>query len=40
MELFAQLNTKGVKIVQAMHSESNAAHSSRLINLLDGKIVP
>ncbi len=40
MELFSQLNTEGVTIIQATHSESNAAYGSRIINLLDGKIVP
>ncbi|MBP1840133.1 ABC transporter ATP-binding protein [Formosa algae] len=39
MELFAQLNEEGVTIIQATHSESNAAYGSRIINLLDGKIV-
>ena len=39
MELFAQLNKEGVTIIQATHSESNAAYGSRIINLLDGKIV-
>jgi ABC-type lipoprotein export system ATPase subunit len=39
MELFAQLNQEGVTIIQATHSESNASYGSRIINLLDGKIV-
>ncbi|WP_299118908.1 ABC transporter ATP-binding protein [uncultured Winogradskyella sp.] len=39
MELFAELNKGGVTIIQATHSESNAAYGSRIINLLDGKIV-
>lgn len=39
MELFAELNQQGVTIIQATHSESNAAYGSRVINLLDGKIV-
>jgi len=39
MELFAQLNKEGVTIIQATHSESNATYGSRIINLLDGKIV-
>lgn len=39
MELFAQLNKEGVTIIQATHSETNAAYGSRIINLLDGKIV-
>jgi len=39
MELFAQLNKEGVTIIQATHSERNAAYGSRIVNLLDGKIV-
>ena len=39
MELFSQLNKEGVTIIQATHSEENAAYGSRIINLLDGKIV-
>lgn len=39
MELFSQLNKEGVTIIQATHSESNAAYGSRIINLLDGKII-
>ena len=39
MELFAELNKEGVTIIQATHSENNAAYGSRIINLLDGKIV-
>ncbi len=37
MELFKQLNEQeGVTIIQATHSETNAAYSSRTIHLLDG----
>lgn len=39
MELFAALNKEGVTIIQATHSENNAGYGSRIINLLDGKIV-
>ncbi|SHG52841.1 ABC transporter ATP-binding protein [Winogradskyella jejuensis] len=39
MELFSQLNKEGVTIIQATHSEQNAVYGSRIINLLDGKIV-
>ncbi|MBV7269942.1 ABC transporter ATP-binding protein [Winogradskyella luteola] len=39
MELFSQLNKEGVTIIQATHSERNASYGSRIINLLDGKIV-
>ncbi|AUP78488.1 ABC transporter ATP-binding protein [Flavivirga eckloniae] len=39
MELFKELNDEGVTIIQVTHSESNAAYGSRIINLLDGRIV-
>lgn len=39
MELFSELNKEGVTIIQATHSESNASYGSKIINLLDGKIV-
>lgn len=39
MELFAQLNKEGVTIIQATHSEENASYGSRIVNLLDGRIV-
>ncbi|WP_347924186.1 ABC transporter ATP-binding protein [Pontimicrobium sp. SW4] len=39
MELFSELNKEGVTIIQATHSENNASFGSRIINLLDGKIV-
>ncbi|HUQ66264.1 MAG TPA: ABC transporter ATP-binding protein [Flavitalea sp.] len=39
MELFSQLNKDGVTIIQVTHSEKNAAYGSRIINLLDGRIV-
>ncbi len=38
MNLFSELNKKGVAIVQVTHSEKNAAYGSRIINLLDGRI--
>ena len=38
MELFKQLNTDGVTIIQVTHSEKNAEYGSRIINLLDGRI--
>lgn len=40
MQLFSQLNSEGVTIIQATHSESNAAYGTRTIHLLDGHIVP
>ncbi|MCC4212032.1 ABC transporter ATP-binding protein [Leeuwenhoekiella parthenopeia] len=36
MELFKELNAEGVTIIQATHSESNAAYGNRIIHLLDG----
>lgn len=39
MELFSQLNKEGVTIIQVTHSEKNADYGSRIINLLDGRIV-
>jgi putative ABC transport system ATP-binding protein len=39
MELFSELNKEGVTIIQATHSEKNASYGSRIINLLDGKIL-
>ncbi len=39
MNLFKQLNDEGVTIIQVTHSEKNATYGSRIINLLDGRIV-
>jgi len=39
MELFKKLNEEGVTIIQVTHSEKNAAYGSRIINLLDGRMV-
>ncbi len=39
MELFRKLNAEdGVIIIQATHSERNAAYGSKIINLLDGRV--
>ena len=38
MDLFKQLNSEGVTIIQVTHSERNASYGSRIINLLDGMI--
>lgn len=38
MELFKELNQQGVTIIQATHSESNAAYGKRIIHLLDGRM--
>jgi len=37
MLLFKELNQEGVTIIQATHSESNAAYGSRVLHLLDGR---
>lgn len=39
MDLFKELNNEGVTIIQVTHSEKNAAYGSRIINLLDGRMV-
>jgi ABC-type lipoprotein export system ATPase subunit len=39
MDLFLELNKEGVTIIQATHSEQNASYGSRIVNLLDGRIV-
>lgn len=38
MNLFKQLNSEGVTIIQVTHSEKNAQYGSRIINLLDARI--
>jgi len=40
MQLFKELNKEGVTIIQVTHSEKNASYGTRIINLLDGRIVP
>lgn len=39
MELFKELNDEGVTIIQVTHSEKNAEYGSRIINLLDGRMI-
>ncbi|WP_375325848.1 ABC transporter ATP-binding protein [Flagellimonas sp. GZD32] len=39
MDLFKQLNEEGVTIIQVTHSEKNAEYGSRIINLLDGRMI-
>jgi ABC-type lipoprotein export system ATPase subunit len=39
MQLFKRLNSEGTTIIQVTHSETNAAHGNRLIQLRDGWIV-
>jgi putative ABC transport system ATP-binding protein len=38
MNLFKDLNSEGVTIIQVTHSEKNAGYGSRIINLLDGRV--
>ena len=38
MDIFKELNSEGVTIVQVTHSEKNAAYGTRIIHLLDGRI--
>src|SRR6476620_3033313 len=38
MDLFRELNSEGVTIIQVTHSEKNAAYGKRIINLLDGRM--
>ena len=38
MDLFKQLNSEGVTIIQVTHSEKNAGYGSHIIHLLDGRI--
>lgn len=38
MQIFKQLNSDGVTIIQVTHSEKNAEFGSRIINLLDGRV--
>ena len=39
MDIFKELNNEGVTIIQVTHSEKNAEYGSRIVNLLDGRIV-
>lgn len=39
MELFKKLNQDGTTIIQVTHSEEKARYASRIIHLLDGRIV-
>ncbi len=39
MALFTKLNSEGTTVVQVTHSDKNAGYGSRVIQLLDGRIV-
>lgn len=41
MNLLTELNrNEGTTIVMVTHSERNAGYAQRIVNLLDGKVVP
>ena len=40
MQLLTQLNQEGTTVVMVTHSERDAGYAQRVINLLDGQIVP
>ena len=40
MQLLAQLNQEGTTVVMVTHSERDAGYAQRIINLLDGQVVP
>jgi ABC-type lipoprotein export system ATPase subunit len=37
MEVFKQLNSEGVTIIQVTHSDKNASYGSRMIEMVDGQ---
>jgi len=39
MDLFKRLNEEGTTIIQVTHSEKNASYGTRIVNLLDGRVV-
>jgi putative ABC transport system ATP-binding protein len=39
MELFRKLNDDGMTIIQVTHSEKNASHGKRIVQLRDGWVV-
>ena len=39
MKILVNLNEEGTTVIMVTHSEENAAYGSRVINLLDGKVV-
>ena len=40
MQLLVQLNQEGTTVLMVIHSERDAGYVQRIINLLDGQIVP
>ena len=40
MQLLTQLNQEGTTVVMVTHSERDAGYAQRIINLLDGQVVP
>ena len=39
MALFSKLHAEGTTIIQVTHSEKNASYGTRIVNLLDGRVV-
>ena len=40
MQLLTQLNQEGTTVLMVTHSERDAGYAQRIINLLDGQVVP
>lgn len=40
MKLLTQLNTQGTSIIMVTHSPEHAKHATRVVNMLDGRIIP
>jgi len=40
MDMLATLNEQGATVIMVTHSPSHAGRANRLINLLDGRVVP
>ena len=40
MQLLTQLNQEGTTVVMVTHSERDVGYAQRIINLLDGQVVP
>jgi putative ABC transport system ATP-binding protein len=39
MTLLKELNNEGTTIIMVTHSQSDAEHAHRIVNLLDGQVV-
>jgi putative ABC transport system ATP-binding protein len=40
MDMLATLNEQGATVLMVTHSPSHAGRAHRLVNLLDGRVVP